>query len=103
MTQNKTRGGSEAGTPATLSKPILTGILRKELHFQGLIITDAMDMKAITDNFDLNFAVEHALSAGADIILMPVKCGMKKQLSALIIYIAIWMNRHRKTGTAATY
>lgn len=72
-TKIKTRDGSEAGTPATLSKPILTGILRKELHFQGLIITDAMDMKAITDNFELNFAVEHALSAGADIILMPVK------------------------------
>lgn len=68
-----TRDGSEAGTPATLSKPILTGILRDELHFQGLIITDAMDMKAITDNFDLNFAVERALTAGADIILMPVK------------------------------
>ena len=68
-----TRDGSEAGTPATLSKPILTGILRDELHFQGLIITDAMDMKAITDNFNLNFAVERALTAGADIILMPVK------------------------------
>lgn len=68
-----TSDGSETGTPATLSKPILTGILRNELHFQGLIITDAMDMKAITDNFELNVAVEHALSAGADIILMPVK------------------------------
>lgn len=72
-TKITTRDGSESGTPATLSKPILTGILRNELHFQGLIITDAMDMKAITDNFDLNFAAEHALSAGADIILMPVK------------------------------
>ncbi|EGT3624632.1 glycoside hydrolase family 3 protein, partial [Morganella morganii] len=85
-----TRDGSEAGTPATLSKPILTGILRDELHFQGLIITDAMDMKAITDNFNLNFAVERALTAGADIILMPVKMWDEdavKRLDSLYRYL----------------
>ncbi|WP_276588710.1 glycoside hydrolase family 3 N-terminal domain-containing protein, partial [Enterobacter quasiroggenkampii] len=82
-TKIKTRDGSEAGTPATLPKPVLTGILRKELHFQGLIITDAMDMKAITDNFEINFAVEHALSAGADIILMPVKMWDKEAVKRL--------------------
>ncbi|MTB82180.1 glycoside hydrolase family 3 protein [Providencia stuartii] len=69
----KTLSGKEVGTPATLSKPILHGVLRDELKYNGLIITDAMDMGAIADNFDMNWAVETSLLAGSDIILMPIK------------------------------
>ncbi|MGG4610067.1 glycoside hydrolase family 3 protein [Providencia sp. Me31A] len=65
--------GKEVGTPATLSKPILHGILRNELKYDGLIVTDAMDMGAIADNFDINWAVETSLLAGSDIVLMPIK------------------------------
>jgi len=61
------------GRPATLSKKILTGILRDELHFKGLIITDALDMGAIANNFEPSWTVETAILAGADVILMPVK------------------------------
>lgn len=63
--------GTEAQTPATLSKPILTGLLRDELSFDGLIITDAMMMKAIVDNFKTGDAAVRAIRAGADIILFP--------------------------------
>jgi len=63
--------GTEVATPATLSKPILTGLLREELSFDGLIITDAMMMKAIIDNFKAGDAAVRAVKAGADIILYP--------------------------------
>lgn len=63
--------GQEMPTPATLSRPILTGLLREELGFNGLIITDAMMMKAISDNFGTGDAAVMAVRAGADIILMP--------------------------------
>ena len=57
--------------PATLSKKILTGILRNKLKYDGIIITDAMDMRAITDNFGPLEACKLAIQAGADILLMP--------------------------------
>jgi len=57
--------------PASLSKPILTGILRQEMGFSGIIITDAMNMRAITDLMDSGQAAQSAFQAGADIILMP--------------------------------
>ncbi|MCA1916812.1 glycoside hydrolase family 3 protein [Methanospirillum hungatei] len=63
--------GTEVATPATLSKSILTGLLREELSFDGLIITDAMMMKAIVDNFKTGDAAVRAVRAGADIILYP--------------------------------
>ncbi|ELX8379942.1 glycoside hydrolase family 3 protein [Providencia vermicola] len=79
----KTLTGKEVGTPATLSKPILHGILRDELNYDGLIITDAMDMGAIADNFDMNWAVETSLLAGSDIILMPIKMWDSESITRL--------------------
>ena len=58
--------------PATLSKKILTGILREKLHYNGVICTDAMDMKAISNNFSESQAVIEALNAGADMICNPI-------------------------------
>lgn len=57
--------------PATLSQPILTGILRQQMNFQGLIVTDALIMGAITQRYGANEAPILALEAGADILLMP--------------------------------
>lgn len=55
--------------PATLSKPTITGILRDQLGYEGLIITDAMDMGAIYDNYDLEEALKLSINAGCDIFL----------------------------------
>ncbi|MBW4238493.1 glycoside hydrolase family 3 protein [Enterobacter roggenkampii] len=68
----KTKSGEQAGTPATLSKPLITGILREQLGYRGLIITDAMDMGAISNNFDSHWAIKQAIIAGNDIVLMPL-------------------------------
>lgn len=61
----------ESGLPASLSKPIITGILKEELGYNGLILTDALDMKAISDNYPGGKAAVMALSAGNDIALLP--------------------------------
>ncbi len=57
--------------PATLSPAILTGLLRKELEFKGLVITDALDMGGIAQGFSAGDAAVRAFEAGADTLLMP--------------------------------
>jgi beta-N-acetylhexosaminidase len=52
--------------PASLSRPILTGLLRGELGFEGLIVTDALEMAAVSATFGLEEAAVRALVAGAD-------------------------------------
>lgn len=64
--------GQMVHTPATLSTPILTGILRNELKFKGLIFTDALDMGAISENFTAFDAAKRAILAGVDILTMPI-------------------------------
>jgi len=60
-----------SGDPATLSKPILTGVLRGELGFKGLIVTDALEMAAVRAKYgDAEVAVR-AIEAGADQVLLP--------------------------------
>jgi len=60
-----------ADLPATLSPAILTGLLRDELGFKGLVITDALEMGGITKGFSSGEASVRALEAGADTLLMP--------------------------------
>ncbi|MCI9320220.1 MAG: beta-N-acetylhexosaminidase [Lachnospiraceae bacterium] len=57
--------------PCTFSEELVTNILRNELGFQGVIITDAMNMKAVSDYYDSADAAIQALRAGCDMILMP--------------------------------
>jgi len=60
------------GAPGTLSRPVLTGLLRSELGFRGLIISDAMDMRGVIDTYGSAEAVKRAVAAGADVLLQPV-------------------------------
>jgi beta-N-acetylhexosaminidase len=55
---------------ATISKYFLTDILRKELKFDGLIMTDALEMNAISNKFSLGEAAVKSIKAGADIVLL---------------------------------
>ncbi|SDX57206.1 glycoside hydrolase family 3 N-terminal domain-containing protein [Paenibacillus sp. CF384] len=65
------KDGSSVPVPATLSKKVLTGLLRDELDFKGVIISDAFTMNGIAEHFGEEQAVVRAVSAGIDIILMP--------------------------------
>ncbi len=59
----------EKGLPSTLSRNVLTGLLRDQLHFGGLIFTDSMGMRGIMSNFKEDDAALRAVEAGADIIV----------------------------------
>jgi beta-N-acetylhexosaminidase len=71
----------DAELPATLSHKILTGILREALDFQGVIITDALMMKAVYDRFGHARSSVLALQAGADLVL--AQGARQEQLAAL--------------------
>ena len=57
--------------PATLSETIMTGLLREELGFKGLIVTDAMDMGGIVNIYSQEEAAVMAVNAGVDMVLIP--------------------------------
>ena len=57
--------------PATLSPKVMTALLRNELRFSGLLVTDAMDMGGVANLFGTAEATKRALAAGSDLILMP--------------------------------
>lgn len=62
----------DADRPATFSRPILTDLLRQQMGFPGLIVTDALVMGAITQRYGANEAAVLAVEAGADVLMMPV-------------------------------
>src|SRR5699024_7707514 len=86
----KTDDGTEMGTPATLSKNILTDLVRDDMGYDGIVITDALNMEAISDNFTEPEAVIETISAGADIALMPTSIRKPSDVSKLdAIYDAL--------------
>ncbi|WP_431916005.1 beta-N-acetylhexosaminidase [Nonomuraea jabiensis] len=60
-----------SGDPATLSKPILTGLLRQKLGFKGVISTDALNMEGVRKKYNDGEIAVRAVLAGADLLLMP--------------------------------
>jgi beta-N-acetylhexosaminidase len=60
-----------SGDPATLSEPIMTGILREEMGYDGVVITDALDMAGASATYGNDRVPVLALKAGVDMLLMP--------------------------------
>lgn len=69
-------------TPASMSPEVVTGILKNQLGFQGLVITDSLEMGAITDLYTSDKAAISAVKAGCDLILMPAN--LEKAFDALV-------------------
>ena len=65
-----------SGDPATLSRPILTGILREQLEFDGVVITDSLGMQGVRDKYGDAEIPLRAIEAGVDQLLMPVDPGL---------------------------
>jgi beta-N-acetylhexosaminidase len=60
----------DADYPATLSHKIIDGIIRKKLKYNGLVVTDDLAMGAIVDYYSLETAIEKAVNAGADLLIL---------------------------------
>lgn len=74
------------GRPATLSPEVITGLLKEEMGFRGVVITDAMDtMRAITDHYGLEQALVMALQAGADMLLVTESFGSQKTIHGALV------------------
>ena len=82
------QSGEEITLPATLSKTIITGILRDEMGFHGVITTDAMNMDAIASHFEPLDAARLAINAGVDLLLMPTSMVVEELDSSLSEYVA---------------
>jgi beta-N-acetylhexosaminidase len=61
-----------SNVPGTLSAKVMTGLLRGEMGFKGIIISDAMDMRGVLDQFGAAEAVKRAVAAGVDVLIQPL-------------------------------
>ena len=66
-----TSSGEEVYIPATMSHKILTDILKDDMGFEGVVVSDALDMKAITENFADEDVLRMTMNAGVDLIIPP--------------------------------
>ena len=80
--------GKEINLPATLSRTIVTGILREKMGYDGVVITDSMVMDAIEMNFEPLDAAKLAINAGVDMILIPNEPKGTDDLEELDEYIS---------------
>ncbi|MEP7065039.1 MAG: glycoside hydrolase family 3 N-terminal domain-containing protein [Gemmatimonadota bacterium] len=60
-----------SGAPGTLSHNVLTSLLREDMHFRGLVVSDAMDMGGVLNTYGPVNAAQLAVAAGADVLLQP--------------------------------
>lgn len=63
--------GEEVYLPATMSRTILTDILRGNMGFDGVIVSDALDMRAVSDNFSVEDTLKRTINAGVDLLILP--------------------------------
>ncbi len=71
--------------PATLSRPILTGLLRDEWGYEGVIVTDSLRMQAITDGYPGGVAARLALEAGADMVMTLGNLDEQRRMADVIV------------------
>ncbi len=74
-----------SGFPATFSKKILSEILREELGFEGIALTDCLEMNAIWDNFTPEEMINYAIEAGADVLLSSHTLDLQKELYSILL------------------
>ena len=75
--------GEKINLPATLSRTIVTGLLREQMGYDGVVITDAMVMDAIDEHFDPTDAAMMAINADVDILLCPVDLYKDEEVNTL--------------------
>ncbi|MDO4731479.1 MAG: glycoside hydrolase family 3 protein [Clostridia bacterium] len=79
--------GKQESLPATMSDDIITGLLKENMKFQGIVVTDAMNMNGITEYWEPEDAVIYAIQAGADMICMPCEIFSPEDFATLDMII----------------
>ncbi|MBE6052949.1 MAG: beta-hexosaminidase [Clostridium sartagoforme] len=82
-TYTSKKDGQEIQIPATLSDDVITGLLRNKMNYDGVVVTDALNMAAISENFGEVEAVKMTIKAGVDIALMPTILRSKEDVPKL--------------------
>ncbi|MCR5230730.1 MAG: hypothetical protein K6D03_11450 [Solobacterium sp.] len=90
------KDGSKIFLPASLSEKMISGILRNEFHYDGVVITDSMLMDAVAVHFDPVDAAVLTVNAGSDMILMPVEINSADSAARLDEYISSVSERVKK-------
>jgi beta-N-acetylhexosaminidase len=85
--------GDSMVKPATLSKEILTSLLRDKMGFDGVVITDALDMAGISQFFSEDEAVVHTFNAGADIAMMPMSIRQPSDIPRFKAFIDLLVDK----------
>lgn len=84
MTAHMMNPNLDADRPATLSSKILMGLLREEMRYTGLIISDDLEMKAITDHFGVDDAPRLAIEAGCDLLIYRSESATRHAYASLL-------------------
>ena len=71
--------------PATLSRPTITGILREELGYEGVVVSDDMQMGAIADHYGFETAIQKSIEAGVDVIAIANNSVYEEDIAARTI------------------
>lgn len=75
-----------SGVPGTLSARVMTGLLRNDLKFGGIIISDAMDMRGVLNQYGADEATKRSVAAGIDVLIQPLD--VRKTIDAVVAGVA---------------
>ena len=100
MTAHVFNANLDPAYPATLSRPILTGILREELRYDGVVISDDVQMRAIADHYGFETAVRAMIEAGVDIISIANNSVYEENVAARTIAFIMRLVQEGKIGEA---
>ncbi len=97
MTAHVFNGQLDPDTVATLSKPVITGILREEMGFDGVIFSDDMQMSAIAGNYGFEEAVIGTVAAGVDVLAVGSNLAYDPEIAAdrHLWSLLLWQGRRR--------
>jgi beta-N-acetylhexosaminidase len=88
MTAHVVFAALDAARPATLSREVMTGLLRERMGFRGVIVSDDLDMRAIADHVGAGAAAVAAVRAGCDVLLLCKDEGHQAEAEAALIRAA---------------
>lgn len=82
-TVHSDKTGNEEKLPSTLSHKIITNLLKEEMGFKGVVVTDALNMAGVANTYDQVQATKLAINAGVDLLCMPCELKSKEDLANL--------------------